>query len=79
MCSPALGRDDHIQRPPELKFQMADELIVSDPKILGGKPCVRGTRLSVEFILELAASSAPQAQDDCMRPLDFPLPTTTSP
>jgi uncharacterized protein (DUF433 family) len=32
--------------------------IISDPGILGGKPCVRGTRLSVEFILELLASGA---------------------
>jgi uncharacterized protein (DUF433 family) len=30
--------------------------IVSDPDILGGKPIVRGTRISVEFILELVAS-----------------------
>ena len=41
---------------------MAEELIVSDPQILGGKPCVRGTRLSVEFLLELAASGATQEQ-----------------
>ena len=32
--------------------------IVSDPNILSGKPCVRGTRLSVEFLLELVASGA---------------------
>lgn len=32
--------------------------IVADPAVLGGKPCVRGTRLSVEFILELIASGA---------------------
>jgi uncharacterized protein (DUF433 family) len=32
--------------------------IVSDVSILGGKPCVRGTRISVEFILELFASGA---------------------
>lgn len=32
--------------------------IVADPKVLGGKPCIRGTRLSVEFILELLASGA---------------------
>lgn len=41
---------------------MAENLIVSDPQILGGKPCVRGTRLSVEFLLELAASGATQEQ-----------------
>jgi uncharacterized protein (DUF433 family) len=41
---------------------MADNLIVSDPQILGGKPCVHGTRLSVEFLLELAASGATQEQ-----------------
>lgn len=27
------------------------ERIVSDPEILGGKPCIRGTRISVELIL----------------------------
>ncbi len=32
--------------------------ITSDPAILGGKPCIKGTRLSVEFILELFASGA---------------------
>ena len=41
---------------------MAQDLIVADPQILGGKPCVRGTRLSVEFVLELAASGATQEQ-----------------
>jgi uncharacterized protein (DUF433 family) len=41
---------------------MADDLIVSNPAILGGKPCVNGTRLSVEFLLELAASGATQEQ-----------------
>ena len=30
--------------------------IVSSPNVLGGKPCIKGTRISVEFILELAAS-----------------------
>jgi len=30
--------------------------IVGNPEILGGKPCVRGTRISVEHILELFAS-----------------------
>jgi uncharacterized protein (DUF433 family) len=32
--------------------------IISNPSILGGKPIVLGTRLSVEFILELIASGA---------------------
>ena len=32
--------------------------IVSDPAVLGGKPCVRGTRLSVEPVLEMLASGA---------------------
>ena len=67
---------------------MAEELIVSDPKILGGKPCVRGTRLSVEFLLELAASGATQeqilaqypqlTQDGLAATFSF-LPTRTSP
>jgi uncharacterized protein (DUF433 family) len=30
--------------------------IVVDPKILVGKPVIRGTRLSVEFILDLLAN-----------------------
>ncbi len=30
--------------------------IVIDAKICAGKPCIRGTRLSVDFILELLAS-----------------------
>ena len=41
---------------------MAEDLIVADTQILGGKPCVRGTRLSVEFLLELAASGATQQE-----------------
>jgi uncharacterized protein (DUF433 family) len=41
---------------------MSDSLIVSDPHVLGGKPRVHGTRLTVEFLLELAASGATQEQ-----------------
>ncbi len=41
------------------------ERIVSDPGILGGKPCVKGTRISVEFILELVASGA--SRDDIVK------------
>jgi uncharacterized protein (DUF433 family) len=32
------------------------EHIHTDPKILGGKPVIRGTRISVELILELLAA-----------------------
>lgn len=39
--------------------------IVTDPAILGGKPIVRGTRISVEFILELIGSGA--TADDIIR------------
>jgi uncharacterized protein (DUF433 family) len=34
------------------------ERIVSNPAILGGKPCIKGTWISVEFLLELVASGA---------------------
>ncbi len=36
--------------------------IKTDPEILNGKPCIQGTRLSVEFVLELLASGATQAE-----------------
>ncbi len=39
--------------------------IVSDRSVLGGKPCIRGTRISIEFILELIASGA--SRDDIIR------------
>lgn len=37
-------------------MQMHSKRIVTDQGILGGKPVIKGTRLSVEFILELLAS-----------------------
>ena len=39
--------------------------ITSDPAILGGKPIIRGTRISVEIILEWMASGA--TRDDIVR------------
>ena len=50
--------------------------IHADPHVLGGKPVVRGTRLSVEFILGLLAegwtysqltASYPQLTDETLR------------
>ena len=32
--------------------------ITSNPAILGGKPIIRGTRISIEFILDLLSSGA---------------------
>ena len=39
--------------------------ITTDLEILGGKPIIKGTRISVEFILELYASGA--NRDDILR------------
>jgi uncharacterized protein (DUF433 family) len=41
---------------------VSDGWIVTNVEISGGKPCVKGTRLSVEFPLELAASGATPAE-----------------
>jgi uncharacterized protein (DUF433 family) len=38
------------------------ERIVVDPTILTGKPVVRGTRISVEFVVELLAAGWSHAQ-----------------
>jgi len=44
------------------------ERIVVDPEILAGKPVIRGTRLAVEFILELLAAG--QSEDQLVA--DYP-------
>lgn len=38
------------------------ERISVDPEILAGKPAIRGTRLAVEFILELLAAGQSEAE-----------------
>jgi len=45
-----------VAKPVPAPLVVVNEWIVTDPAVLGGKPCVRGTRLSVEFLLELLAS-----------------------
>jgi uncharacterized protein (DUF433 family) len=37
------------------------ERIVADPKVLAGKPVVKGTRIAVEFILDLLANGWPES------------------
>lgn len=41
------------------------ERIVCNANVLGGKPCIKGSRISVEFVLELMASGA--SRDDIVR------------
>ncbi len=41
---------------------MMIDRITANPKILGGKPIIRGTRLSVEFILDLLASDVSEEE-----------------
>ncbi|MBM4053193.1 MAG: DUF433 domain-containing protein [Planctomycetes bacterium] len=38
------------------------EKITVNPKILGGKPIIKGTRITVEFILELLASDVSEEE-----------------
>jgi uncharacterized protein (DUF433 family) len=38
------------------------ERIEVDPQVLVGKPVVRGTRLAVEFVLELVASGVSESE-----------------
>jgi uncharacterized protein (DUF433 family) len=38
------------------------EFIEINPKILVGKPVIKGTRLAVEFILDLLANGASEAE-----------------
>jgi uncharacterized protein (DUF433 family) len=38
------------------------ERITANREVLGGKPIIRGTRISVEFILELLASGVAEGE-----------------
>ena len=40
----------------EILFMKWQDHIVTDPEVLLGKPTIKGTRLSVEFLLERLAS-----------------------
>ncbi len=44
------------------------ERITVNPKILGGKPIIKGTRISVEFILDLLSSDV--SEDEILE--DYP-------
>ncbi len=39
-----------------------EESIIVDPKILVGKPVIKGTRLAVEFIVDLLAQGWPEGE-----------------
>lgn len=41
---------------------MIEERITVNSQILGGKPIIQGTRLSVEFILDLLASGVSESE-----------------
>jgi uncharacterized protein (DUF433 family) len=65
---------------PDLVIPMPERIVV-DPDILVGKPVVRGTRLSVEFLLSLMANGWPEEEilrnypglerDDLLACLDY--------
>ncbi len=43
-------------------FMSLPERITLDPQVLAGKPVIRGTRLAVEFILELLAAGQKETE-----------------
>lgn len=38
------------------------EQIIADPKVLTGKPVIKGTRIAVEFVLDLLANGWPESE-----------------
>lgn len=56
---------EHPQVQPRWKTDMMISLfprLAASPDILGGKPCIKGTRLSVQFVMELIADGASTEQ-----------------
>jgi uncharacterized protein (DUF433 family) len=53
--------------------------VVSNSSILAGKPRIKGTRISVEFILELVASEASREDIVKARPHASPSDTARAP
>jgi uncharacterized protein (DUF433 family) len=45
-----------------LSERIVSERIVVDPEVLAGKPVIRGTRLAVEFILEILAAGQSESE-----------------
>ncbi len=41
---------------------MAHERIISDPKVMMGKPVIKGTRITVEFILRMLGKGHSMAE-----------------
>ena len=51
---------DFLPPPEELAFKeepVKNDRIVSNPRVLGGKPCVKGTRIPVYVVLELVEAN----------------------
>ncbi len=45
-----------------MKDELLLERIILDPKVMTGKPVIKGTRLTVEFIINLMAHGATTAE-----------------
>ncbi len=52
----------------KLEFIIQIDRIVSDPALMNGQPCLRGLRLSVRRVVEIAASYPDSAE----RALEYP-------
>ena len=52
-CTIVIKRGSFAQATGEVNFMKWQNYIHSEPSVLAGKPVIRGTRLSVEFLLSL--------------------------